>query len=55
MRALLEMTQQIYWQEQDLNIHSKNLNQPVASQSKLPKEQSETDRQKLHQTMGINN
>jgi hypothetical protein len=33
MTVLLEMKQQIYWLEQDLNIHSQDLNQPVASQS----------------------
>jgi hypothetical protein len=39
---LLEVKQQIYWQEQDLNICSHDLNQPVASQSELPREWSET-------------
>jgi hypothetical protein len=33
MRVLLGMKQQIYWQEQDLNIRSQDLNQPAASQS----------------------
>jgi hypothetical protein len=35
MRVLLEMKQQIYFQEQDLN-------QPVASQLELPRERSGT-------------
>jgi hypothetical protein len=40
MRVLLEMKQQIYWQEQDLNISSQDLNQPVAFNLELPREQS---------------
>jgi hypothetical protein len=31
MRVLLEMKRQINWQEQNLNTHSQNLNQLVAS------------------------
>jgi hypothetical protein len=44
MRVLLEMKQQIYWQEEDLNIRSQDLNQPVASQLELPRELSGTER-----------
>jgi hypothetical protein len=43
MRVLLEMKQQIYWQEQDLN-------QPVASQLELPREQSGTGRTNITKT-----
>jgi hypothetical protein len=52
MRVLLEMKQQIYWQEQDLNIHSQNLNQPVASQLELPREQSGTGLTEITQNNG---
>jgi hypothetical protein len=31
MKVLPEVKQQIYWQEQDLNILLQDLNQPVAS------------------------
>jgi hypothetical protein len=34
------MKQQINWQEQDLNIHSQDLNQLAASQLELPRKQS---------------
>jgi hypothetical protein len=36
MRVLLAMKWQISWQEHDLNIHSQDLNQLVASQLELP-------------------
>jgi hypothetical protein len=42
MRELLEMKQQIYWHEQDLNIRSRDLNQPAASQLELPRGRSAT-------------
>jgi hypothetical protein len=45
--VLLEMKQQINWQEQDLNICSQDLNQPVASQSELPRELSGTRRREI--------
>jgi hypothetical protein len=47
MRVLLEMKQQIYWQEQDQNIRSQDLNQPVASESELPKDRSRTGSTKI--------
>jgi hypothetical protein len=53
MRLLLEM-KQIYWQEQDLNIRSQVLNQPVASQLEFPRERSGTGRTE-QKTMGIPN
>jgi hypothetical protein len=52
MSVLLEMKQQIYWQEQDLNILSKDLNQPVVLQSELPRERSETGRTEITQNNG---
>jgi hypothetical protein len=47
MRVLLEMKQQIYWQEQDLNILSQDPKQPVASQFELSRERSETGRTEI--------
>jgi hypothetical protein len=41
-QLLLEMKLQIYWQEQDLNIHSQDLNQLAASQLEFPRKQSGT-------------
>jgi hypothetical protein len=52
MRVLLEMKQQFYWQEQDLNIRSQDLNQPVASQLEKPKERSGTGRTEIAQNNG---
>jgi hypothetical protein len=42
MRVLLVMKQQISWQEQDLNVHSYDLNQLVASEVELPRKWSRT-------------
>jgi hypothetical protein len=42
MSALLEIKRHINWQEQDLNTHSQDLNQLVASQLELPRKQSGT-------------
>jgi hypothetical protein len=47
MRVLLEMKQQIYWQEQDLNIRSQELNQLVASQLEFPRERSRIGRTEI--------
>jgi hypothetical protein len=52
MRVLLEMKQQIYWQEQELNIHTQDLNQPVTSESDLPKEQSGTGQTEITSNNG---
>jgi hypothetical protein len=52
MRVLLEMKQQIYWQEQDLNIHSQDLNQPVTPQLELPRERSGTGRTEITKNNG---
>jgi hypothetical protein len=51
MRVLLEMKQQIYWQEQDLNIRSQDLHQPVTSQLELPGERSGTGRTEITKTL----
>jgi hypothetical protein len=37
MSESLEMKQQINWQGQDLNIHSRDLNQSAESQFELPR------------------
>jgi hypothetical protein len=42
MRELLEMKQEINWQGQDLNIRSRDLIQPAASQLELPRGRSAT-------------
>jgi hypothetical protein len=47
MRVLLEMKQQIYWQEQDQNVRSHDLNQPAVSQLELPRETSGTGRTEI--------
>jgi hypothetical protein len=55
MRVLLERKQLIYWQVQDLNIRSQDLNQPVASELELPRERSGTGRTEITKTMVIHN
>jgi hypothetical protein len=50
--VLLEMKQQIYLQEQALNIHSQDLNQPVASQLELPRERPGTGRTEITKNNG---
>jgi hypothetical protein len=55
MRALLEMKQRVYFQEQDLNIRSQDLNQPVASRLEFPRSGQRLDEQKPQKTMGIHN
>jgi hypothetical protein len=52
MKALLVMKQQIYWQEQDLNICSQDLNQLVASKSELPEKRSGTGRTEIISNSG---
>jgi hypothetical protein len=52
MKVLLVMKRQIYWQEQDLNIRSQDLNQPVASQLELSRERSGTGRTEITQNNG---
>jgi hypothetical protein len=47
MRALPVLKRQISWQEHELNIRSQDLNQPVASQLELPREQSGTGRTEI--------
>jgi hypothetical protein len=42
MRVLLVRKRQISWQEQDLNIHSQDLNQLAASQLELSRKRSVT-------------
>jgi hypothetical protein len=56
VRALLEMKRQISWQEQDLNIRSKDLNQLAASQLELPRNRSGTGLTEIIKiTLGIRN
>jgi hypothetical protein len=57
MRVFLKMKQQIYLQEQELNVRSQDLNQPVAFQLEMPRERSRTGRHdKLKKkTMEIHN
>jgi hypothetical protein len=43
---------EIYRQEQDLNIRSQDVNQPVASQSELPRERSGTGSTEITQNNG---
>jgi hypothetical protein len=47
IHQLLEIKQQIYWQEQDLNIRSQDLNQTVSSQLELPRKRSGTGRTEI--------
>jgi hypothetical protein len=47
MRVLWAMKRQIYWQEQDLNIRSHDLNQLAASQLELPRKRSGTGRTEI--------
>jgi hypothetical protein len=44
MGVLLVMKRQISWQEQDLNIHTQDVNQLAASQLELPRKRSGTGR-----------
>jgi hypothetical protein len=46
------MKQQIYWQEQDLNIRSQELNQLVASQLEFPRERSGAGRTEITKNNG---
>jgi hypothetical protein len=55
MRVLLEMKQQIYWQEQDLNILSQDLNQPVVLTRSCQESGQGLDEHESHKTMGIHN
>jgi hypothetical protein len=46
------MKRQISWQEQDLNMHSQDLNQLAASQLELPRKQSGTGQTEIIKDTG---
>jgi hypothetical protein len=53
MRVLMAMKQQISWLEQDLKIHSQDLNQLAASQLELTRKRSGTGQIGIMKTLGI--